>query len=489
MLPSLPYPGYSWSLSQHMGATNERAVRVMLEGAYLLRGEDDFRVRLAEYLVAEGVFTANVRQDSRRADAWRDYQQVLSLLGLIVSTRTTGSDVVLTPIGLMLLDNTLDFVEVMMTQALRFQYPNGHKDVPPEGRQYARERGISVNRRADLDALFGIRVKPGVLVLRTLLEQAKVQPASAYLTVDEAALALVPVTNHDSPDHLLQRVLNVRRAGGVCDSGVVKRSVSEWFTLLSMTGLFVGDRQTLRLSPIAKSQLDALEALCLHHERNDSFWMPTGDYPAYVADWFVYFGNPAVDAMYVEPTISERPAPEDGWVQVGNGAIGLGLRPYDPETLYVPGPSARPPLDMVAMETGVERRLEQTRLHEEIVALAARRLVDAGYTVQHSRDSVDLLGVSGNHELVVEVKTVTPKSLRSTLRLGVGQLAEYRYRRQIESGHRPDGVLLISAQADIQPWLVDFFESDVDLGLVCRTGGSNFAAYTQGYAATQLLTA
>lgn len=488
----LPYEGYNWSLTQHMGGANERAIRIMLEGAYLLADDPDFRTRFADYLIEQGVYTANVREDSGRADAWRDYQQVLSELGLIVSTALTAGVVELTPIGLMLLDGLLSYEDVITTQAFRYQYPNGHKTALPAAAGDAAVRA-GVTKRTELDAASGVLVKPGVLVLRALIDAYDAGDAVAVLGTSEVAAALIPITNHNNPAEPYQRLAAVRRSGELSSDAVLNRNVAEWFSLLLQTGLFSGDRSGLALSATAKGRLDQLRELLTYNE-HESFWLPTSVYPEYSHEWFRYFGNPGVESLSQLTVELPPPAPPT----TGDKELDELTMAADAGLLLVPfviPPSAReivlkspPAVSEEAMLVGLERRQEKSRLHEEIVGIARQLMLDAGFEVFKS-PAVDLIGRRDGEELLVEVKTVTPQNLTRQLRLGTGQLMEYRYRREVESKVRPEALLLISGKADLPDWVVRFFQEDADLGLAYRGNGDEFGLYVGGVLAERVLLA
>ena len=103
-----PYPGFSWSFTQHTGpATYKRTLFELLWAAYEFSGENNYGDHITEHLIQRQLLTANVREDAGRPQAWRDYQQILPELGLIVSTRFTKPSVVtVTPVGLMWLDGS-----------------------------------------------------------------------------------------------------------------------------------------------------------------------------------------------------------------------------------------------------------------------------------------------------------------------------------------------------------------------------------------------
>lgn len=94
--------------------------------------------------------------------------------------------------------------------------------------------------------------------------------------------------------------------------------------------------------------------------------------------------------------------------------------------------------------------------------------------------SVDLLATLSNTETIFEVKTVTIKSLPHRMRLGVGQLLEYRYRRQVELDNRPTALLVISSTVTLPQWMINFFEQELSVGLLGFGESENFVAYTTG---------
>ncbi len=194
---TLPYPGYNWQPTQHMGMVDSASLSALLEAADLFKGSTRFfSVRFFVY-GKSGMFSENIRSDSGRSDTWRDYQQILSELGLIVSTTLTSTlNLNITPAGLFF-SMEMSYSEMMATQALRYQYPNGYKGIPNQAKAYAQARGI--NKRWMLDKTHGVRIKPAVLIIRTLLALYEENPTNAVLTAAECATALVPVKTTTTP--------------------------------------------------------------------------------------------------------------------------------------------------------------------------------------------------------------------------------------------------------------------------------------------------
>jgi len=194
----LPYPGYSWSFSQHMGKVSPRELFSLLAITYRYRYKSNYESLINKAIVDEKVLTANIRTDSGQVDAWRDYQQILAELGLIYSTRYEALPH-LTPIGLAYIDGTIGYSELLSTQVLSYQYPNGHKTTISNSlKNKLLAANFSIPRsRVELDANSGVLVKPGVLILQILVElyRNREQPT---LNTRECLFALVPTkTNND----------------------------------------------------------------------------------------------------------------------------------------------------------------------------------------------------------------------------------------------------------------------------------------------------
>jgi len=119
MYPDSPYPGYTWSMNHHMGIVNSHSLYHTLYAAALHAASADPSADINNYLIANNLLTANVRTDSGQPDAWRDYQQILSELGLIFSTKRVKR-ITPTPLGLAYLDGSIGFSQIMTLQAFRY---------------------------------------------------------------------------------------------------------------------------------------------------------------------------------------------------------------------------------------------------------------------------------------------------------------------------------------------------------------------------------
>jgi hypothetical protein len=488
----LPYPGFSWSLTQHMGVAAADTAYEFLQAAYVYSGTPDFRTQVAEYLVDQKLLTANQRGDSGRADAWRDYQQLLAEIGLIVSSRFVPKNMVtVTPIGLMWLDGTIGYSELMTTQCLKYQYPNGMKlDIQANLSSELEANDITIPpSRAHLDAIFGVRIKPAVLILRVLLELLH-QGKTHSITADECVKILVPIKTNKEWYTAFQNLLSLRQLPNSTRTDTrMKRHIQEWFSFLGYTDLFniVGSsRDVITLSQTAIDNIEQIRELCNYHELDSSFWIPTSDDRRELGlSWFRHYGTPNINEQWFtlqpsETYISENypqgiEVDED---EFAHKTAEIRLQPYEPRT-----PNFQPiphEVDREAIVRGHESRQQNTRLHEEIVALIATKLQKAGYELLEDPNSVDLLASQNNQEAIIEVKTVTKRNIYARMRLGVGQLSEYRFRRQQQVNARPVGILVLSSGTRFPDWLIDYFETDIKLGLLTLSQLETFMAHTRG---------
>lgn len=494
-LLKLPYPGFSWSMTQHIGpATQQEAMYTLLQAAHIFRDDPTYQNRITEFLIQQKLLTPDVRRDAGRPQLWRDYQQVLPELGLIVSTRFTDR-IVITPAGLMWLDGIIGYSELVTTQCLRYQYPNGHKqDISYALKNALDSSKISVpETRTELDANFGVLIKPAVLILRILLQLVESGDSNPRLEPRECLAALVPVRKNKDWQVGLNELTNIRKNGlpNVDSRGL--RHIQEWFRLLSVSDIFDLSRTGLGLTPVATKNFRMLRDFCAYHEDPATFWVaPTGNRRDIAWSWFSYYGNPDIqsqwlipedqkDLGYLEENYPGGVEEPEEWEETGKTfewSSGINLQPFKEK---IPSALPRPgKIDAKRMARGQLKRQRSTRLHREIVSLLASRLQSIGYTVTEDPSSVDLLALKPQSEAIVEVKTVTPRTLSNRIRLGVGQLLEYRYRRQIQEASKPTGVLVISSAYSFPDWFVKYFETDIELGLVSRTSSDKLSAHTSG---------
>jgi len=492
----LPYPGFSWSIGHHMGPAGHHTLMYrLLESAYKHMGEDDYQDLISADIEALGLIPPNVR--GSRGQIWRDYQQVLPELGLMISTKITRA-VVITPVGMLWLDGGIGYKELMTTQCLNYQYPNGFKlDISPAQRSLLVAGGYSVpETRAELDATNGVLLKPAVLLLRLLLELlASGKPAK--ISPQVCLGSVVPIASNSNWKQAYAEL--VKKSPASESDARRLRHVNEWFRLLSYTEIFALDGANLTLAPYALSNADKLLSYSTLSEDPSTFWIPTNfDRRRLGLSWFSYYGNlplgrqllrqsseidvEYVSENYVEGIDDEESSSEErvSWVPE------FSLKPFSPSDRATGAPGVvSTTIDKDKILNGRLLGAQKTILHDRIVTMLATRLQGAGYQVSEDRNSVDLLATRDNDAAIIEVKTVNLRNLSNRMRLAIGQLSEYRYRHHLSQRHRPDAVLVLSSYAEYPSWVPDFFQNDLKMGLVSLQGEALFS-HTSGQFETAL---
>lgn len=488
---TLPYPGYSWSFNHHMGRVNPSELFSLLESAYRFRQEPNYRSLVNQALVSEGIFTPNIRSDSGQVDAWRDYQQILPDLGLIYSTRYVRQPQ-LTTVGLMYIDGTIGYSELFSTQVLAYQYPNGHKtDISPALREELLQAGISIPRnRKELDANSGVLLKPGVLILQVLLELYR-QGSVPTLDTRECLLALVPTKHNSDWQAAYERLMQLRQTRTLSQADTRRRrDVQEWFQFLGQSDFAIKEGNRLSLSSAAIEEVDQLQSILNFHTDPANFWIPTGSNERENAlNWYGFFGNPSIESQWITPDelrsqeyLSENyPDPElldeiDS-PPVTVSVAEINLRPFSPNIPEVVDVNID--IDSENIVRGRMRLRDKTRQHQEILARLAEKLTELSYDLADDPNSVDLVAEKDGLETIFEVKTINRRNFMPRIRLGVGQLSEYRYRRQLQTQSRPRSILVLSNTLQLPSWATDYFLSDVRIGILCSTANS-FLALTNG---------
>ncbi|HKR05453.1 MAG TPA: hypothetical protein VJY62_12535 [Bacteroidia bacterium] len=496
-----PYPGFSWSITQHVApATNVRTLFEFLKAAHFFSASPNYQRAITDYMIKQNLLTANVRKDQGEPQLWRDYQQILPELGLIVSTRFTKK-IIVTPMGLLWLDGAIGYSEMMTTQCVNFQYPNGHKqDISPSLRKSISNLKHIPDNRVALDSIHGVLIKPAVLILRVLLQLFRKQDLTG-LSVEETVVALMPTKRNDEWDLAIERLFEYRKDSNVKTDSRRKRHTQEWFRLLGLTDLFRLSKskinQRILLSPFALNNLELVERFCEYHEQAENFWLPESDNDIQLAlSWFEHYGAPNIERQWTleipehTPNYIAKNYPEgvfdmedEKQFEFGNSDISLNeLREINEVGKRVNVEA----IDLEKIKEGIEKRHEKTKLHDRIVNVIAEKMSSLDYQVWEDRQSVDLLAAKHKKEIIFEVKTVNKNNISRHIRLGVGQLLEYRYRREIQVTQKPKGLLVLSSKYTFPRWMIKYFETDINLGLICFEGQDKFNQVTSGKIEKQL---
>jgi hypothetical protein len=492
----LPYPGYSWSFNQHMGKVNSRELFLLVDAAYRFSKYPNYRDLINETLVKKGAFTKNFRSDSKKGEAWRDYQQVPAELGLMYSNKGNIKQPYLTQIGLMYIDGMIGFSELISTQVLAYQYPNGHKTaISPLLKENLSQADINIpSTRMELDIDSGVLIKPGVLILQILVELYR-QGYPPTLNANECFMTLVPTLRNSDWYDSYTRLMLLRQISNTPQKDKTPRSVQEWFRFLERSEFAVKEGNRISLSPTVFNQIERLQEILDFHSDPVNFWMPQNSSKEKDAkdenaiSWYEFFGSPSIEAQWVTPDelidseyLSDNYPDSKESDEIDNSNIvpeitEINLRPFIPSIPEISDIDESVNVENVIQ--GRMTRLEKTRQHQEIVARLAVRLTSLSYNVADDPNSVDLLAQKNGTETIFEVKTISRKNFKPRIRLGVGQLSEYRYRRQIQTQLRPHSILVLSNSLKLQSWEPDYFASDVNIGILC-TKANSFEALTNG---------
>lgn len=491
---TLPYPGFSWSFTQHAIGLAADTLYDLLGCAARFEGESsDLGRKITQEIIANDLLTANNRDGVD--DAWRDYQQILAELGLIYSTKL-APQLQLTDAGHMYLAGELGYSELIGIQALRYQYPNGQKSTMQKRQKAALGQNVKIlpTTVTELQAVHGVLVKPGLLVLRVLLALHE-KGLPAELTVDECLAFLLPCKKNSEWPLALSEI-NTWRKKRTDISKVNKharRNVQDWFQLLGRTEMFDRVKNKVLLSSQAKSNLGVLCTVMSEQESPNSFWIPTKFDTKDLLTWFDWYGridlaiqelaNHPLDPEYVERNFVGGVDDEDETAQIDVSlSRDLSLTKLDIESLLKP--KVFTPISTVdqkmldRMNRGLFKRHSKTLLHDRIVASLARKLSAKGATLLDDRNSIDLLAHwPDNSEAIFEIKTVTMRSLPGRLRMAVGQIEEYAYRRRVAVKTSPEKIIVINANISADAWQVDFLGESMDIGLLCTPSEDNFFGY------------
>lgn len=486
MLKSLPFPGHTWSLSQHAIGLEATTLYDFLKCAAPFEGEvKGYSQKITSLMIASGVLTSNEREGA--PDAWRDYQQLLAELGLIYSTKIVPA-LTLTELGHFFLAGEIGFSELIGIQALRYQYPNGQKStIQGRLRDELSVNSIPVpSTLTELHMNFGVLLKPGTLILRVILELLSAGQ-NPVLTVSECQAFLLPCKgNGDWPDAVFDVVENRKNPQSIENvNRHARRNVQDWFKLLSKSDYFeIFNVNNLRLSSYALSNIDLMHSLVDVQEAGMSFWIPTGFDAVDRSSWFDWFGHIpyemqeslrsdlANDSEYVAGNYISGGDEEDQELSsLETSSINLtslDLEHLGRDTTFQPSADIETLVE--GLRRGAQKRHAKTLLHDRIIKELAEKFIGQGATVESDPNSIDLYSVwPDNSSAIFEVKTVTRRSLQGRLRSAVGQVEEYAYRRKIAGAAASDRVIVINTELPSSAWQTNFLIDHLGIGLICKS--------------------
>lgn len=495
-----PYPGYSWPVTQHAAGFKEDVIRLMLECALPFEGEAEVQGRITSLMVSANLLTKNSRDGTD--SAWRDYQQLLAELGLIYST-TVERNLRVTDIAKSMVSDDISYKELITTQVLRYQYPNGQKfTVQARLRSEISASPFSASEnQIDLHVNSGVLIKPAVLLLRVLYELHKIGHVPE-LSLAEIGAYLLPSKSNAEWPVCLSEVLSGQRSHvePAPIAQYAKRNLQDWFKLLGETLLFETNGVTwLRLSSLALAQEERLRELIELGERPENFWIPSGSTAEDRKGWFSWYGDigvesaameavmPASAAEGAEAATTGKEAPVDvedeDDTEVRATSLPVILTEVD-EALLLRSRTFSISTDEAEIArrvaSGAMKRHAKALLHDEIVVRYTRHFRSQGALVENDPNSVDLLVRWGERAALFEVKTVTARNLQTRMRLALGQVEEYAFRIQAEHNINVDKGIIINRNLPEDKWYRDFFAAHMRVGVISVTAAGSASLHPHG---------
>ena len=427
------------------------------------------------YLIANDLLTKNIRSDSGQPDAWRDYQQIASELGLLFSTKRQ-KEITPTPLGLAFIEKKVRFNELLTLQALRYQYPNGHKSNISNSlrQQIADTKFKNVGTLTELQAITGVQIRPAVLIWKVLRELQNREQKSS-LSVIETQMFLLPCKRHSDTLKAVQEIINFRQVSANESSIRLNREIQEWFRFLFGTLLFVRGRdkkQTIALSDFGLRYAKEIDSICTNLERPETFWIPDLTNVSNNISWYSEFGAIDVDISTIsfenDDLESDESEFEDEERDPKNNSLqNINLRKFNSENLTSEidfADSEDENNQLIAYEK--QKSKTQHTLHDRMTIMIANTCLYNGGQVFDDPKSVDLLVGFKDYEFLVEVKSVTSRNFIKRLRLALGQLLHYDYLRSMQSQSQRRRVLAFAARISKDSWSIPFINDHLDFDLL-----------------------
>lgn len=474
----LPYPGYSWPLTQHATGFNETDIRNMLSCALPFEGRSGVGQEITSLMVNSGVLTANVREGV--PDAWRDYQQLLAELGLIVSTRIYPA-LRLTEVAKSFIAGEVKYSSLMSMQSFRYQYPNGQKHTLQSAQKSALFGSpfSGYENQIDLHVGAGILIRPAILMLRVLYE-LHMSGDKNPLRLEEVRDFLLPSKMNSEWPQCIIEVKQYRGGMGGGGGGQVdraRRNLQDWFKLLKENPFFDTDgSRYIGLSSYAVSNLDSVTSVITYGEDLGSFWIPTNSSPLERLKWFSWYGQfgdviEPVEASEASVVVLDDSMVDDDEMSAPT-TMPVFLNEIDEESLLKKKEISFNVDEAVVARNamlGAMKRYAKHVLHDEIVAEFSQKFKAQGAKVFSDPNTVDLLVMWGESSAMFEVKTVNHRNFQTRIRLALGQVEEYSFRLLKDIGIRPDRGIIINRSISRDSWQAEFLSQHMNVGIVSRT--------------------
>ena len=252
--------------------------------------------------------------------------------------------ITLTPLGLAYYDNTLTFDEVITLQALRYQYPNGHRMVI-DGTLKATLRQTpfeSAHTLGELLQATGVDIRPGVLCWE-ILRQLQNRGEDVRLTTDEIQTHLMRCSSNRDAAACTEGII-VSRVSGIGPAPMERgrRNAQDWIKFLLLTPLFTGRPgrgACLELSAYGAEHGAEIDEICTYLAEPANFWKPRDLDRDDRVDWYQRFGTVDLGVALIPEQAEEAGGAVDHTVDLhdqqtdyGSGRGDIRLRDFDPSS-------------------------------------------------------------------------------------------------------------------------------------------------------------
>ncbi len=494
MYPDVPYQGLSWPITQHSGVISETIIRGLISACLMFDGREIDAQVINNYLVSNGLLTANFRADSGQVDAWRDYQQILSEFGLIYSTRVSR-ELRLTPVAIAFADGDISYQEMITLQILKYQYPNGHKSQLSPSLVDSYEHDFTFGSFTELQASHNILVRPAVVIWQTLFGLFE-KGETASLTIDELQRYVVRCLRNSDVPFCIDSIVSSRHSGySLSALSRARRNMQDWVKLLNNTPLFTTNSQmnAVLLSQYSIDHAAEIQEICEHLSDPSSFWIytPTN----YKIDWFAHYGRIDLGVNLIPQDSSDEIATHELESDITELREPQVRPPYGTRNLPTEARDVElhsfSPIEL--NETGQHRQIVSIydyrtsqngrKLHDNMVNLIANRCVEKGAEVFYDSSTVDLYVKYNSNDYIVEVKSITPSNFIKRLRYAIGQVKQYDFLLP-KNGTRRLG-LAFTASIPSDSWSIPFIKDHLDMDLLYMES-SNLIVQSNSLAALQL---
>lgn len=478
MYPNIPFDGLSWPITQHSGILSEKVIRGLLEACIELNGKVVDSYVINNYITSHNLVTDNIRADSNKVDAWRDYQQILSEFGLIYSTKVCNK-VILTPIAIAFVDGEISYEELITLQALRYQYPNGHKTQISPSLQYSYEKTgktFNFSSFADMQANLGILIRP-VVAIWQILYLLHQKGESASLSINELQTYVVRCLRNTDVTLCTNAIIKSRHTGvHLPPLERARRNMQDWIKILDQTPLFHSDKRrnsSISLTSYSIEQADAISAICNYLCTPETFWLYTGN-ENFKFDWFDFYGGIDIGTNWIPISNDEvnYPISNDLFIidQQNDDykeSKSIALQDFKPMNVSESNPHRK-----IVSIYDYKKSKTGHRLHDNMVNLIASKCIFKGAEVFYDPKTVDLYIKYKSKEFMVEVKSITPSNFIARLRSAIGQVSQYDYLMHRYTDNRSRLGLAFTASIPPNDWSIPFVTNYLDMDLLCMSSNT-----------------